>query len=282
MGLWNNMKTTILLAALMGLCLAIGYALGGDRYLIPAFILGGLLNVIAFFFSDKIALATMQAHRVTREEDPELVDLVATLAEQAGLPMPKVYASPAAAPNAFATGRGPHHAAVCVTDGLRQMLRREELAGVLAHELGHVKHRDILISTVAAIIAGAISVLARIALFSGGGRGDRREGNPIAALLLLILAPIAAMIIQLAISRSREYEADRYGADLTGQPRWLAGALQKLAAGNSRIPLNVPQTQLSLFIVAPLTGTGERISRLFMTHPPIEKRIQRLEEMEQK
>lgn len=279
-GLWNNVKTTLLLAGLMGLCLGLGYLLGGERALIPAFILGGVLNLVAFFFSDKIALATMHARQVTREEDPELVDLVAELARQAGLPMPRVYVSPAAAPNAFATGRGPHHSAVCVTAGLRQMLNPQELAGVLAHELGHVKHRDVLISTMAAIIAGAISVLARIALFTGGGHDDRRGGNPLAAILLLIFAPLAAVIIQLAISRSREYEADRFGADLTGSPRWLAHALQQLAHGNSRIPLNVPQTQSSLFIVAPFTGKS--VTRFFMTHPPIEERIKRLMEMEEK
>jgi heat shock protein HtpX len=222
----------------------------------------------------------MQAQQVTREEDPELVDLVADLARRAELPMPKVYVSPAAAPNAFATGRGPHHSAVCVTAGLRQMMSREELAGVLAHELGHVKHRDILISTIAAIMAGAISVLARLALFTGGGRGDRRGGNPLAAILLMIFAPLAAVLIQLAISRSREYEADRFGAKLAGSPRPLARALQVLTHANSRIPLDVPQTQSSLFIVAPFTG--EKASRLFMTHPPIEERIRRLMEMEQR
>ncbi len=273
-GFWNNLKTTILMGALMGLCLAIGYLLGGPRALVPALVIGGAMNLIAFFFSDKIALATVRARPISREDDPVLWDAVRTLAERANLPMPKVCISPADAPNAFATGRSPRHSAVCVTAGLRRMLGPDELAGVIAHELAHIKHRDVLISTVAAIMAGAISWLSYMFLWFGGGR-DRRNG--LVALLLLILAPIAAALIQMAISRSREYEADRFGAETAGGGRGLAMALRKLDAANRRIPLRVPDAQSNMFIVAPLTGG--RMAKLFMTHPPIEERIARLEQM---
>ncbi len=276
MAFWNNLKTTALMAGLMGLCLGIAYLLGGPQALLPALILGGVLNLIAFFYSDKIALATMRAHEVDRAEDRVLVDTVERLAREANMPCPRVYISPAAAPNAFATGRSPSHSAVCVTAGLRQMLNDEELEGVIAHELAHVKHRDVLISTVAAVVAGAITYLTYLALFFGGGR-DRR-GNPIVALLLMILAPVAASLIQMAISRSREYEADRFGASLAGGPRGLASALRKLHYASSRVPLPVPDAQSNMFIVAPLTG--REMSRLFMTHPPVEERIERLMSMQ--
>ena len=272
--LWNNLKTTILLAALMGLCLGVGYWIGGPRALIPALIIGGVLNVLAYFFSDKIALATMRAQEIGREDDPALWDIVEDLARRGDMPMPRVYVSPAQAPNAFATGRNPAHSAVCVTAGLRQVLTDDELAGVMAHELSHVRHRDILISTIAAVMAGAISVLAYMLLFFGGGRNR----NPLGALLLFILAPIAATIIQLAISRSREFEADRGAAELAGSPRGLANALRKLDAHSRRIPLPVPDSQANMFIVAPFTG--RKAARLFMTHPPIDERIERLMEME--
>lgn len=276
--LWNNTKTVILMGLLMGLCLGIGYLLGGQIGLVYAFLFGGLMNVIMFFFSDKIALATMRAQEIGPTDDSTLWGIVEQLSQRAGLPMPRVYISPAAAPNAFATGRGPHHAAVCVTAGLRQMLTADELRGVLAHELSHVKNRNILISTIAAIMAGAITVLSRFA-FWGGGDDDRR-GNPLIAILLMILAPIAALIIQLAISRSREYEADRSGAELAGDPEGLARSLQKLEAANQRIPLPVPDAQSSLFIVQPLTGSS--LSKLFSTHPPTEERIARLRAIEQR
>jgi heat shock protein HtpX len=276
-GLWNNMKTTILLGSLMGLCLGIGYLIGGNGGLIYAFIIGGAMNLIAFFFSDKIALATMRAQEIGPNDDPALWQIVEDLSQRAGLPMPRVYISPAAAPNAFATGRGPHHSAVCVTAGLRQMLNDQELRGVLAHELSHVKNRDILISTIAAIMAGAITVLARFAFWGGS---DDRRGNPLVAILMMILAPIAAMLIQLAISRSREYEADRSGAELAGDPEGLARSLQKLEAANKRIPLPVPDAQSSLFIVQPLTGSS--FGKLFSTHPPTEERIARLRAMERR
>jgi heat shock protein HtpX len=277
--MWNAMKTTILMSALMGLALGIGYLLGGSRALLPALIIGGAMNILTYFFSDKLALATMQAHEVGPGDDPELYEIVRRLAQQAGLPMPKVYVSAQPAPNAFATGRGPRHSAVCVTAGLRQMLNNRELEGVIAHELSHVKHRDILIGTIAAVVAGAISYLGYMAMFFGGGpRDDERGSNPLVALLLLILAPIAAMFIQLAISRSREYAADEAGARLTGSPRGLASALQKLEYGNSQIPTNVPPAQSNMFIVAPLTG--KEMAGLFMTHPPIEKRIAKLMAMD--
>jgi heat shock protein HtpX len=270
--LWNNAKTSFLLAALMGLCLGIGYLIGGRGALIPALIIGGGMNVLAYFFSDRIALATMRAREISRQDDPALWETVAALAERANLPMPRVYISPAAAPNAFATGRNPRHSAVCVTAGLRQMLSRDELAGVIAHELAHIRHRDILISTVAAVVAGAITVLGYLAFWFGGSDDD--DGNPLVALLLIILAPIAASLIQLAISRSREYEADRCGAELAGSPCGLADALRKLHAASRRIPLPVPDSQSNMFIVAPLTG--RRAAKLFMTHPPVEERIKRL------
>jgi heat shock protein HtpX len=273
-GLWNNMKTTLLMGSLMGLCLGVGYLIGGQVGLFYAFFIGGAMNLIAFFFSDKIALATMRAQEITPQDDPALWGIVERLAQRARLPMPRVYISPAPAPNAFATGRGPRHSAVCVTAGLRQMLNDYELEGVIAHELSHVKNRDILISTIAAIMAGAISWLAYLAFWGGG---DRRS-NPLVAILLMILAPLAAAIIQAAISRSREFEADRSGAELVGDPGGLARSLQKLESANRRIPLPVPDAQSSLFIVQPLTGSD--FARLFSTHPPTEERIARLMAME--
>jgi len=269
---WNNAKTTVLMAGLMGLCMALGYAIGGPHAMLPALMLGGVMNFFAFFYSDKIALATMRASEINRHDDPVLFDIVDRLTQRANLPMPRVYMSPAQAPNAFATGRNPQHSAVCVTAGLRQMLDEYELEGVIAHELSHIKHRDILISTIAAIMAGAITWLAHIAFFFGGGR-DRR-GNPLIMLLMLILAPLAAALIQMAISRSREFEADRLGAELSGTGRGLASALGKLDAASRRIPLPVPDSQSNMFIVAPLTGSDMR--KLFMTHPPTRERIQRL------
>jgi heat shock protein HtpX len=278
--LWNNFKTTVLIACLMGLCMAVAYALGGQQFMVYGLIIGGFMNLIAFFFSDKIALMTMRAKEINRDNDPELWDTVRHLTEKANLPMPRVYISPAAAPNAFATGRNPHHSAVCVTEGLRRMLNRSELQGVIAHELAHIKHRDILISTVAAIVAGAITWVAQMAFFFGGGGGDDRDrrSNPLVMILMLILAPVAAALIQMAISRSREYEADRLGAELNGTGRGLGQALSKLDAANKQIPLPVPDSQANMFIVAPLTSGGMR--KLFMTHPPVKERIARLQAME--
>jgi heat shock protein HtpX len=272
---WNNVKTTLLMAGLMGLCLVIGYLIGGQSALLPALIIGAVINLFAFFFSDKIALATVRATEISNNDDPVLWEIVKMLAERVGLPMPRVYISPAQAPNAFATGRGPNHSAVCVTTGLREMLDDDELEGVLAHELSHIKHRDILISTIAAIVAGAISWLSYLALWSGGNRN--RRSNPLVTLLLLIFAPLAAALIQLAISRSREFEADRLGAETVGSGRPLANALKKLESANKRIPLPVPDTQRNMFIVEPLIGSG--FAKLFMTHPLTEERIQRLLEI---
>lgn len=270
----NNVKTTLLLSALMGLCLAVGYLLGGRAALLPALAIGGAMNIVAFFFSDKIALATMRATEISRQDDPGLWEMVRQLADRARLPMPRVYMSPAPAPNAFATGRGPRHSAVCITSGLRQMLSHDELEGVIAHELSHIKHRDILISTIAAIVAGAVTWLTYLVFWGGG---DRRS-NPLVALLLLIFAPLAAGLIQMAVSRSREFEADRLGAELAGTGRPLARALEKLEAANRRIPLRVPDAQSNMFIVAPLTGSD--MARMFMTHPPTEQRIARLQAMD--
>jgi heat shock protein HtpX len=276
-GLWNNAKTTLLLGSLMGLCLGIGYLIGGPHGLVYAFFVGGIMNLIAYFFSDKIALATMHAQQIGPDDDPALWKMVERLSQRGGLPMPRLYISPAAAPNAFATGRNPQHSAVCVTAGLRQMLSNDELEGVIAHELSHVKNRDILISTIAAIVAGAISSLTWFAMW---GSHDDDRPNPLVALLLIILAPIAAMLIQLAISRSREFEADRSGAELAGNPRGLARSLQKLESANRRIPMHVPDAQSSLFIVQPLTGSS--VAKLFSTHPSTEERVARLMEMERR
>jgi heat shock protein HtpX len=277
-GLWNSTKTVVLMGGLMGLALGIGYLIGGPGAMAIALVLGGAMNLIAFFFSDKIALATMRATQVTEHDDPALWRIVAGLSQRACLPMPRVYISPAPAPNAFATGRGPRHSAVCVTAGLRQLLNEQELAGVVAHELAHIKNRDVLIGTVAAIIAGAISYLAYMAMWFGGGSSDDDSPNPLVGLLLMLFAPLAAMLIQMAISRSREYEADRFGANLAGSPRGLARALEKLEHGASQIPLPVMDAQRSMFIVEPLAG--RKFARLFMTHPPVADRVGRLMSME--
>ncbi|MDH7599936.1 MAG: M48 family metalloprotease [Sedimentisphaerales bacterium] len=277
-GLWNNLKTVLLMSGLMGLCMAVAYALGGPHAMVYGLMIGGIMNVLAFLFSDKIALMTVRAVPVDRSEDPVLWDTVQQLAIKAGLPMPRVYISPAAAPNAFATGRSPRHSAVCVTAGLRQLLTDRELEGVIAHELAHIRHRDILISTIAAIVAGAITWLAHIAFFVGPIGSDRnRRSNPLVMLLILILAPLAATLIQLAISRAREFEADRAGARLVGSGRPLAQALAKLDAASKRFLLPVPDAQANMFIVAPLTGSD--VAKLFMTHPPVEERIARLNAM---
>jgi len=271
--LWNNAKTAMLLAALFAIVLVIGQLVGGARGLVVAFVIGGMMNFVAYFFSDKIALFSMQAHQVTEAEAPDLVTMVRRLAENAGLPMPRVYICPHEAPNAFATGRSPRHAAVAVTQGALRLLSYDELEGVLGHELAHVKNRDTLTSAVAATIAGAITMLARMAFWFGGGSNDRENaGNVIVTLLMLILAPIAAFLIQMAISRSREYVADAEGARIAGTPGGLINALRKLDATARRIPLagEMP-SQNHMFIVQPLTGEG--IASLFSTHPPTEKRI---------
>ena len=271
----NNVRTAMLLALLMAIFVFIGYSLFGERGLVIGLLLGGVTNIFAYFFSDKIALATMNAQAVTERDSPELVRLVRELAQKADLPMPRVYIVPQQAPNAFATGRNPQNAVVAVTHGLLQMLDYNELKGVIGHELGHVKHRDILIQTVAATVAGAISALGYLLWFIPMGSGERRGGNPLAALALIILAPIAAALIQMAISRRREFNADSFGAEMAGNPMFLATALEKLQVANRRVPMMVPlDTQKNMFIVEPFTG--REMANLFNTHPSVKARVQAL------
>jgi len=272
----NNVKTAMLLAALMVIFVVAGGAIGGQRGMIIALIMGGGMNIVAYFFSDKIALATMGAREVNRDQAPEIYDTVEYLARKAQLPMPKVYIAPTDIPNAFATGRNPSHAVVCLTSGIMKILNRDELAAVIGHELSHVKHYDMLISTVAATIAGAISALGYMLYFIPiGGRNDDEGGNPLAALAMIILAPIAAAMIQMAISRKREYNADSYGAELVGDPMQLATALEKLEYQNKRMPMHLANpAQASLFIVQPLLT--ETLSSLFSTHPATKDRVKAL------
>ena len=269
----NALKTTFLLGAMTGLLLAMGELLGGRDGMALALILAGVMNFGAWFWSDKIVLRMYNAQPVGPGEAPELYAIVQGLAQKAGVPMPKLYLIPDPALNAFATGRGPSHAAVAATVGIVKAMDREELEGVLAHELSHVINRDTLVSTVAATLAGAISFLAHSFMFRGRGRDD--GGNPLAALVVMILAPIAAMLIQLAVSRSREYGADESGARLVGYPDGLARALAKLQHASERVPMhNVEPATAHLFIVNPLSG--QALGRLFSTHPPLEERIARL------
>lgn len=244
-----------------------------------ALLLASVMNFVSYFFSDKIALAMYRAQPVTREQAPRTYSIVERLTQRTGLPMPKIFVIPTDSPNAFATGRNPNHASVAVTEGILKLLNDDELEGVLAHELGHVRNRDILISSVAATIAGAITVLARMAgwsaMFGGyGGRDDRDRGGGLGAIFMLILAPIAALLIQMAVSRSREYAADETGAHITGNPYALASALQKLDAYSRRIPMQASPSTAHLFIIQPLLGMD--FASLFSTHPPIAKRIERL------
>src|SRR5579884_4056506 len=276
----NGLKTALLLGLLTGLFLFLGDYFGGQGGLTIALIASALMNFISYFFSDKIALAIYRAQPVTREQLPRAYNVVERLTGRIGLPMPKIYVIPTESPNAFATGRNPAHASVAVTEGILNLLDDEELEGVLAHELGHVRNRDILISSVAATLAGAITFLARSLMWAGmfggyGDRDDRDRGGGFAAILMMILAPIAALLIQMAISRSREYEADHTGANTTGNPYALARALQKLDAWSKRRPLIASPSTAHLFIVAPLIG-GDTLANLFSTHPPIAKRIERL------
>ena len=282
----NGLRTTILLAALTALVVWIGDMVGGPNGAVLALIMAGAMNFFSYWFSDKIVLRMYGAQEITANDDPELYGLVQDLAGRAGLPMPRVYMIPEETPNAFATGRNPEHAAVAVTQGIRRILNKRELAGVLGHELSHVKHRDILISSIAATLAGAISYLAYMAqwgMLLGGGR-DREEGggnNILGLLFMMIVAPLAAMLIQMAVSRSREYGADEGGAKVTGDPLALASALRKLHMGAQNIPLQTNQATASatahMFIVNPLTGGG--LANLFSTHPAMEERIARLEAM---
>jgi heat shock protein HtpX len=276
----NTLKTAFLLTALTLFLVLIGQYFGGQNGMILALVIAGIMNFVSYFFSDKIALAMYRAQPVTREQAPRLYTIVERLTQRTGLPMPKVFVIPTESPNAFATGRNPQHASVAVTQGILGLLTDEELEGVLAHELGHVRNRDILISSVAATIAGAITVLARMgawgAMFGGyGSRDDRdRGGGGIGALLMLFLAPVAAMLIQMAVSRSREYAADETGAHITGNPYALASALTKLDAYSRRVPMQAAPSTAHLFIIQPLLGMN--FGSLFSTHPPIAKRIERL------
>jgi len=267
----NTMKTTVLLAALSGLLLWIGELMGGQSGLIMALGLAVVMNLGSYWFSDKIVLTMYRAQPVGPEHP--LYQMVQRLAQRAGLPMPKVYIIPDASPNAFATGRNPEHAAVAATEGIMRLLSEDELAGVMAHELAHVKNRDILISSVAATIAAAIMFAARFAMFFGGGRSDDREegSNPIALLAMMILGPVAAMLIQAAISRSREFAADAGGAAIAGGPHGLVNALRKLEMGSKRIPLDANPATSHMFIIKPFSAGG--LLSMFSTHPPTEQRI---------
>jgi len=276
----NRMKTAMLLAALTALMLYAGQALGGGNGFVLAVILAGAMNFGAYWWSDKIVLRMYGAHEVTEAQAPELVGMVRHLARRADLPMPRVYIIPQEAPNAFATGRNPQHGAVAVTEGIMRLLDREELAGVIAHELGHIKNRDTLIMTVSATIAGAVSTLANMAqwalIFGGGRSEDGEEGtHPLAGLVGIFLAPLAAMLIQMAISRSREYLADEAGAVISRSPRALASALRKLEAWSRQVPMTAGSPATAhLFIVNPFAGGG--LLRLFSTHPATEERVARL------
>jgi heat shock protein HtpX len=276
----NTLKTALLLTSLTLFLIFIGQYFGGRNGMLIALAIAVAMNFFSYFYSDKLALSIYRAQPATREQLTRVYSVVEQMTQRLGLPMPKIYVIPSDSPNAFATGRNPQHASVAVTQGILNLLNDEELAGVLAHELGHVRNRDILISSIAATLAGAITILAhtgRFAMIFGGygGRDRDRDGGGIAALFMLILAPIAATMIQLAVSRSREYEADATGAHMTGNPYALASALQKLDAYSKRLPLGATPSTAHLFIVQPLIS-GASFANLFSTHPPIAKRIERL------
>ncbi len=274
----NTFKTAFLLTLLTLLLMFIGRVFGGQNGMLLALAFAAVLNFVSYFYSDKIALKMYRAQPVTREELPRAYAAVERLTQKIGIPMPKIYVIPNDSPNAFATGRNPQHASVAVTQGILNLLNDEELEGVLAHELGHVNNRDILISSVAATVAGAITMLASMGrfamLFGGMGSRDERRGGGIGALFMLILAPIAASLIQLAVSRSREYQADATGAHFTGNPYALASALAKLDAYSRSLPMQATPSTAHLFIVQPFLGMS--FGSLFSTHPPIAKRIERL------
>jgi heat shock protein HtpX len=280
MGNW--FKTTLLMAALTALIVFIGNLLGGQNGMILAFILAIGMNFFSYWFSDKIVLRMYKAQEVTPSESPELHQIVAGLAQRANIPMPRIFTIPEDSPNAFATGRNPEHAVVAVTEGLLKLMNRDELEGVLAHELAHVKNRDILIGSIAATLAGAIMILANMARWSaflGGGSSSNNEGGGrglggIGLIVMSILAPLAAMLIQMAISRSREYHADDSGAEFAGHPNGLANALRKLGAYTKKLPMDASPQTAHMFIVNPLSGRS--LMSLFSTHPPLEERIERL------
>lgn len=275
----NWLKTTILMAGIVALFGVVGAAFGGANGMLLALALGGAMNIFAYWFSDKMVLSMYNAREVDEASAPQLYGVVRELSQRAGLPMPRVYLIDEAQPNAFATGRNPEHAAVAATTGILRILSTRELRGVMAHELTHVKHRDILISTIAATVAGAISAIAQFG-FLFGGRGDDERPNPLVGLIVMILAPIAAMLIQMAISRAREFEADRGGAEISGDPNALADALAKMERYAKGLPLEAAEAHpatAQMMIVNPLSGDG--IRNLFSTHPATEERIARLRAM---
>lgn len=278
----NTTKTVFLMAVMTVLLVFVGSLIGGKGGMVIAFGMALVMNVGSYWFSDKIVLRMYNGQELTPAEAPDLFQITQELAGNAGIPMPRIYLIRGEQPNAFATGRDPEHAAVAVTEGIMRMLTRDELRGVIAHELAHVKHRDILIGTIAATMAGAVSMLANMAhwaMIFGGGRSsdDREGGSPIAGLVMMIVAPFAAMLIQMAISRSREFMADEGGAQMAHNPMGLANALRKLDARSRQIPMDASPSTAHMFIVNPLSGGG--LMKLFSTHPPMEERIARLEAM---
>jgi heat shock protein HtpX len=280
----NNLKAWLLMGSLSVLLVLFGNAVGGSSGAMLFFVISLGINLFSYYFSDSIAIKMTRSRPVSENEAPELYDIVGRLSAQAGLPMPRIFITPSEQPNAFATGRNPAHAAVAVTEGIMRILSRSELEGVLAHELAHVKNRDVLLGTIAASIAGAITMVAHMLqwsmMFGGLGGSDDDGGGIIGlagSLLMIILAPIAAMLIQMAISRTREFEADADGARIAGRPDGLAGALLKMERAAQKIPMQVNPAASHLFIVNPLSG--QSMARLFSTHPPIEERVRRLEEL---
>ena len=276
----NTLKTAFFLTLLTLLLVFIGRLLGGNSGMIIALIFAAVLNLGSYWFSDKIVLGMYRAQKIEESDNPRLYRIVKNIALQSKLPMPRLYIIPSDSPNAFATGRNPQHAAVAVTSGIMKILNEEELEGVLAHEMAHIKNRDILIGSIVATVAGAISMLAHMAQFAaifGGGRDDEDRGGGLAMLFMAIIAPIAALLIQMAISRSREYQADESGARTSHKPLYLANALKKLSYASQKIPMEANPSTAHLFIVNPLSGRG--MVNLFSTHPPLEERISRLEEL---
>ena len=275
--MFNLLKTAVLMAAITALFMAIGSVLGGRQGMMLALVIALGMNFFSYWFSDKLVLKMYNAQEVDETSAPQFYRMVRELAQKAGLPMPRVYVIEEDAPNAFATGRNPEHAAVAATTGIMRVLSERELRGVMAHELGHVRHRDILISTISATMAGAISMLANFAMFFGGRNSEGRSTNPIAGILVMLLAPLAASLIQMAISRAREFEADRAGAEISGDPQALASALQKIEACARGIPLEAAERNpatAQMMIINPLSGGGLR--GLFSTHPATEERVERL------
>ena len=276
----NQLKTVLLLGALTAILIFFGNAIGGSEGMKVALVMAAIMNFVSYWFSDRMVLSMYAAQEVSPQQAPELHDMVGDLAREAGVPMPRLFVIPQDTPNAFATGRDPSHAVVAVTEGIVRLLSPAELKGVLAHEMSHVRNRDILIQSVAATLGGAIMVLANMSRFSAsyaGGEGEQRRGNPLSLLLFAILGPFAAMLIQMAISRSREFIADESGARLCHDPEPLAGALEKLEVANQQMPMIANPATENMFIVNPLTGGG--LMSLFSTHPPIEERVARLRAM---